>query len=64
MATAAKVDLVRYGGLWYEAARFPNQFERDCVAATATYTKRDDGLIGVTMFVLSALLLRHAVVGM
>lgn len=48
LATAAKVDLVRYGGLWYEAARFPNQFERDCVAATATYTRRDDGLIGVT----------------
>lgn len=46
--TAEKVDLARYGGLWHEAARFPNQFERDCVAATATYTKRDDGLIGVT----------------
>ena len=48
LATAPKVDLARYGGLWHEAARFPNQFERDCVAATATYTKRKDGLIGVT----------------
>jgi apolipoprotein D and lipocalin family protein len=48
LGTAAQVDLARYGGLWHEAARFPNQFERDCVAATATYTKRNDGLIGVT----------------
>lgn len=48
LTTVEKVDLARYGGLWHEAARLPNQFERDCVAATATYTTREDGLIGVT----------------
>lgn len=47
LASVAQVDLERYGGLWHEAARLPNQFERGCVAATATYTKREDGLIGV-----------------
>lgn len=47
LETAGSVDLARYGGTWHEAARFPNSFERGCVAATATYTKRPDGLIGV-----------------
>ncbi|MDX2235234.1 MAG: lipocalin family protein [Hyphomonadaceae bacterium] len=41
------VDLARYRGLWHEQARLPNWFERGCVAATATYTERPDGLIGV-----------------
>lgn len=47
LQTAASVDLERYAGLWHEAARLPNQFERDCIAATATYSRRDDGLVGV-----------------
>ncbi len=47
LATVSTVDLDRYGGLWHEAARFPNSFEMGCVAATARYTKRPDGLIGV-----------------
>jgi apolipoprotein D and lipocalin family protein len=47
LTTAAQVDLARYVGLWHEAARLPNQFERGCVAATATYTQRPDGMIGV-----------------
>lgn len=47
LAAVAHVDLDRYKGLWHEAARLPNGFERDCVAATATYTPRADGLIGV-----------------
>ncbi len=42
-----KVDLQRYLGVWYEIARYPNRFERDCVAATATYSLRDDGRIDV-----------------
>lgn len=38
------VDLSRYVGTWYEVARFPNRFQRDCVAdVTATYTRRPDG---------------------
>lgn len=47
LAAVEHVDLARYAGLWHEAARLPNQFERDCVAATATYTQREDGLVGV-----------------
>jgi len=42
-----QVDLQRYLGVWYEIARYPNRFERDCVAATATYSLRDDGKIDV-----------------
>ena len=42
------VDLARYAGKWYEIARLPNRFERDCIAnATATYTLRPDGKITV-----------------
>ena len=47
LATVAHVDIARYGGLWHEAARLPNGFENGCVAATATYTRRPDGLVGV-----------------
>lgn len=36
------VDLERYMGKWYEIARYPASFERDCVASTAEYTLRDD----------------------
>ncbi|HPM76493.1 MAG TPA: lipocalin family protein [bacterium] len=42
-----QVDLQRYLGVWYEIARYPNRFERDCVAATAAYSLRDDGKIDV-----------------
>ena len=43
-----EVDLSRYAGTWYEVARFPNEFQRDCVGdVTATYTVRPDGDITV-----------------
>ncbi|HSP06020.1 MAG TPA: lipocalin family protein [Acidobacteriota bacterium] len=42
------VDLKRYTGKWYEIARLPNRFQKDCAAAvTATYTLLPDGKIGV-----------------
>jgi len=42
------VDLARYAGRWYEIARLPNRFQRDCAAnTTATYTLRQDGKITV-----------------
>jgi apolipoprotein D and lipocalin family protein len=42
------VDLNRYAGKWHEIARLPNWFQRGCAsAATATYTLRPDGKIGV-----------------
>ena len=57
--TVASVDLDRYAGRWFEIARFPNRFQRQCVSdVTATYTlladarvevvnrcRRDDGTI-------------------
>ena len=42
------VDLTRYAGKWYEIARLPNRFQRDCAGnSTATYTLRPDGKITV-----------------
>ncbi|MBI5083173.1 MAG: lipocalin family protein [Acidobacteria bacterium] len=42
------VDLARYAGKWYEIARLPNRFQRDCAAdTTATYILRSDGKITV-----------------
>lgn len=49
-ATVGRVDLSRYAGTWYEIARFPNSFQdggRRCDDATATYTPRANGTIGV-----------------
>lgn len=42
------IETDRYLGLWHEAARLPNSFERDCQDVTAEYGRRDDGLISVT----------------
>jgi apolipoprotein D and lipocalin family protein len=42
------VDLARYAGKWYEIARLPNRFQRDCAGdTTATYSLRPDGKITV-----------------
>jgi apolipoprotein D and lipocalin family protein len=41
------VDVQRYVGKWYEIARYPAWFERNCVAVTAEYTLRDDGKVAV-----------------
>lgn len=46
-ATVAAVDLDRYLGRWYEIASFPHRFQRDCVATTADYRRREDGRIRV-----------------
>ncbi|HSF19513.1 MAG TPA: lipocalin family protein [Vicinamibacteria bacterium] len=45
--TVRAVDLERYSGKWYEIARLPNRFQRDCIGATAEYRQRPDGNIGV-----------------
>ena len=40
------VDLVRYAGTWYEIARLPNRFQKECVSdVTATYSLLGDGQI-------------------
>jgi apolipoprotein D and lipocalin family protein len=46
--TVSSVDLRRYTGVWYEIARLPNRFQKNCTSdVTATYTLRDDGKIRV-----------------
>lgn len=45
--TVDYVDTERYLGKWYEIARFPNRFEKNCEGVTAEYARRDDGLISV-----------------
>jgi apolipoprotein D and lipocalin family protein len=46
--TVKKVDLNRYVGTWYEIARIPNRFQKQCVKnVTATYSLREDGRIEV-----------------
>ena len=48
MQVVPLVDLARYAGKWYEIARLPNRFQRDCASdTTATYTLRPDGKITV-----------------
>jgi len=44
---AKAVDLERYAGRWYEAARYDMRFEKGCDGVTAEYAKRPDGLIRV-----------------
>jgi apolipoprotein D and lipocalin family protein len=42
------VDLARYSGTWYEIARLPNKFQKECIGnVTATYTLLDNGEIKV-----------------
>lgn len=48
LKTVDGVDLDRYLGKWYEIARLPNRFEKNCEGVTANYARRDDGLIAVT----------------
>jgi lipocalin/uncharacterized protein YbjT (DUF2867 family)/ligand-binding SRPBCC domain-containing protein len=42
------VDLDRYAGDWFEIARYPNRFQRQCVGdVRATYARRPDGRVEV-----------------
>ena len=46
--TAGQVDLERYQGTWYEHARLPMFFQRNCVRSQANYQLQDDGSVAVT----------------
>ena len=46
--TVTSVDLKRYQGTWYELARLPMFFQRNCAQSEAHYLLQDDGSIGVT----------------
>jgi len=41
------VDLNRYLGKWYEIARLPNSFQKDCFCSTAEYSILDEETIKV-----------------
>jgi apolipoprotein D and lipocalin family protein len=46
--TVDKVDLSRYLGGWFEIARFPNRFQRQCLGdVRAEYVSRPDGRLDV-----------------
>lgn len=42
-----QVDLQRYQGTWYELARLPMFFQRNCVQSEARYGLREDGRVDV-----------------
>ena len=47
LRTVERVDLSRYLGRWYEIARLPNSFQKNCLKSLADYSLRDDGDITV-----------------
>lgn len=42
-----QVDLQRYQGTWYEQARLPMFFQRNCAQSEAHYQLQDNGAVGV-----------------
>lgn len=48
LGTIASLDVPRYMGTWYEIAKYPNWFQRKCVADTrADYSLLPDGTVRV-----------------
>jgi apolipoprotein D and lipocalin family protein len=48
LRTVSRLDLDRYAGKWYEIAKYPNRFQRQCVAnTTAQYSLKQNGRIEV-----------------
>ena len=48
LATIASLDVPRYMGTWHEIAKYPNWFQRKCVADTrAEYSLLPDGTVRV-----------------
>lgn len=45
--TVNSVNLKRYQGTWYELARLPMHFQRNCAQSEAHYTLKDDGDMAV-----------------
>lgn len=45
--TVDSVDIEQYMGTWYEIARFPQFFQRNCGASQAQYELRQDGRVNV-----------------
>ena len=48
LATVPAIDLDRYTGRWYEIAKIPNRFQRQCISDTsANYARNTGGTIAV-----------------
>ena len=48
LPTVPQVDIKRYEGRWFEIAKYPNWFQRGCIAdTTAEYTAQPDGTIRI-----------------
>lgn len=47
LVPVANLDTQRYLGTWYEIARYPNSFQKNCEGVTAEYSLRKDGRIDV-----------------
>ncbi len=47
LETVSKVELKKYVGTWYEIARLPQFFQKNCTKSQATYSLRSDGDIKV-----------------
>ena len=47
LQTVQQVDLKRYLGQWYEIARYPSRFQKNCLESSANYALRNDGDIEV-----------------
>jgi apolipoprotein D and lipocalin family protein len=45
--TVARVELARYGGTWYEIARMPLWFQRNCLRSQAIYGLLETGEVSV-----------------
>lgn len=48
LRTVPSIDLQRYAGRWYEVARYPNRFQKNCAGdVAAEYSLREDGKVNV-----------------
>ena len=49
LATISSLDVPRYMGTWYEIAKYPNRFQKQCVAdVSAEYRLQTNGSVQVT----------------
>lgn len=46
-SVVSQIDLQKYSGKWYEIARKPNFFQRNCVRSTAEYQVIDENSLSV-----------------
>jgi apolipoprotein D and lipocalin family protein len=48
LTTIPSLDVPRYLGRWYEIAKYPNRFQKKCVADTTAHLARLVELVGQT----------------